>query len=126
MKDLVWYVFYLAIACLLAVFVVFFTTSAFAHQFKVEECTPFAQDIFQIAQERDGGKAREVEKTEDIAIVKAHMGDENFYLRDQEDLELLMSAIDVTYENSLLSPKQLANMAYKACVQGASGIQVKD
>lgn len=94
--------------------------NADAHQLTQEECPAFAQDIFIVASERDNGKALEVERAEDEAIIRAHMGERNFYVKDVEDLDMVLKSVDLLYEYKHLSPQDLSNATLKVCLNAAA------
>ncbi len=89
---------------------------AYAHTFTEEECRNYAEDVHTVAVLRDQGATKEDLKKMGTESVLEKRKDPEFYLKDDQDLNVLMESIELIFYYSKDSPAKLSAKAHAACL----------
>lgn len=102
-----------------------FSSASDAHEFTPRECQAFARDITFIGTLRDEG-AKQVEVIDNLMpVMNAYRGNPASYIKDDEDIEMMVGVIRLVYEHPGVDPDTIGKITFQSCTGIASGAPIK-
>ena len=124
MSRKVWFILYALTVALACVSILFYPAQVKAAtiQGNEEACVTMAQDVQYAADMRDAGWTHEVVSATVIELfIEASLGDVGAsYIRDEDDAEMFRSVMQIVWETTGMSGKQLSSSFYKYCMRSGT------
>lgn len=111
---------FIAQAVALASMAFAFAPDASAHYpYSKQECDAFASVVKLVAERRDAGASADSQKE---AIVKAvaNVGPADSFIKDTKDMDAILRAVDIVFENEGMAPGELEQSVKASCYENAT------